>query len=93
MTVYSVGEIQNGEMVVVFRSSQNDSKVEDLRQESGRLIFQSDEGLRIPKEALRVNEDGETGGVCGSGPEGPVPAGDRAGRGYGQLPGAGQPHR
>ena len=61
MTVYSVGEIQNGEMVVVFRSSQNDSKVEDLRQESGRLIFQSDEGLRIPKEALRVNEDGETG--------------------------------
>lgn len=61
MTVYSVGEIQNGEMVVVLRSSQNDNKAEDLRQESGRVIFQSDEGIRVPKEALRVNEDGETG--------------------------------
>ena len=93
MTVYSVGEIQNGEMVVVFRSSQNDSKVEDLRQESGRLIFQSDEGLRIPKEALRVNEDGETGVYVVLAQKARLPAGDRAGRGYGQLPGAGQPHR
>lgn len=61
MTIYSVGEVQDDQVVVVLRSSQDDDKAEDLRQESGRVIFRSSQGIRIPKEALRVNEDGEKG--------------------------------
>lgn len=61
MEVYSVGEVQQGEVVIVLRSTQNDAQAENLRQESGRVIFYSSEGIRVPKEALRINEDGERG--------------------------------
>lgn len=61
MRIDAVGEVQDDKAVVVLRSSQDDAKAEDLRQESGRVIFRSREGLRVPKQALRVNEDGETG--------------------------------
>lgn len=61
MEVDSVGEVQQGQAVVVLRSTQNDRQAEDLRQESGRVIFYSSEGIRVPKEALRINEDGEQG--------------------------------
>jgi ActR/RegA family two-component response regulator len=43
--------------VVVLRSSRDEHEAGELRQESCRLIFQSDEGLLIPKEALRVYKD------------------------------------
>ena len=61
MTVYSVGEVQDNKLVVVLRSSQDDDKAEDLRQESGRVIFHSSEGIRVPKQALRITKDGERG--------------------------------
>lgn len=61
MEVDSVGEVQQGQAVVILRSTQNDTQAEDLRQESGRVIFYSSEGIRVPKEALRINEDGERG--------------------------------
>lgn len=61
MQVDTVGEVQGGQAVIVLRSTQNDSKAEDLRQESGRVIFYSSEGIRVPKEALRISEKGERG--------------------------------
>ena len=61
MEVDSVGEVQQGQAVVILRSTQNDTQAEDLRQESGRVIFYSSEGIRVPKEALRINDDGERG--------------------------------
>ena len=61
MTVHQVGETQEGQAVVVLTSTENDSQAQDLRQESGRVIFYSSEGIRVPKEALRVNADGEQG--------------------------------
>lgn len=61
MEVYSVGEVQQGEVVIVLRSTQNDAQAENLRQESGRVIFYSSEGIRVPKEALRISENGEQG--------------------------------
>ena len=59
MEVFQVGE--EDQVVIVLRSSQDDDKAEDLRQESGRVIFYSSEGIRVPKEALRVSKDGERG--------------------------------
>lgn len=61
MEVDSVGEVQQGQAVIILRSTQNDRKAEDLRQESGRVIFYSSEGIRVPKEALRISENGEQG--------------------------------
>ena len=61
MEVDSVGEVQQGQAVIILRSTQNDTQAEDLRQESGRVIFYSSEGIRVPKEALRINDDGERG--------------------------------
>ena len=61
MEVFQVGEVQEDQVVIVLRSSQDDDKAEDLRQESGRVIFYSSEGIRVPKEALRVSKDGERG--------------------------------
>lgn len=63
MEVFQVGEVQEDQVVIVLRSSQDDDKAEDLRQESGRVIFYSSEGIRVPKEALRVSKDGERGSM------------------------------
>lgn len=61
MEVVTVGEIQDGQVVVVFRSTQDEHEAEVLRQEVGRVILRSEEGILIPKEAMRVTEDGENG--------------------------------
>lgn len=66
MEVESVGEIQDDQVVVVLRSAQNEHEAGDLRRESCRLILESKEGIRIPKEALRVCE-GENGVFVSSG--------------------------
>ncbi len=60
MQVNSVGEIQDGQVVAVFRSARNEHEAEELRQESCRIILESEEGILVPKEALRVWE-GENG--------------------------------
>lgn len=56
MQVSSIGEVQEGKAVLVFSSSQNETAVCDLRQESCRVVFESATGIRIPKAALRVDE-------------------------------------
>lgn len=60
MEVESVGEIQDDRVVAVFRSARDEHEAGDLRRESCRLILESEEGILIPKEALRVCE-GENG--------------------------------
>lgn len=61
MEVYSVGEVQKDEVVIVFRSAQDEDRSAELRQESCRILFHSSEGIHIPKEALRVDDDGNAG--------------------------------
>lgn len=58
MEVSAIGEVQDGKTVLIFTSSQSEAAVCDLRQESCRVVFESDAGIRIPKEALRVDENG-----------------------------------
>lgn len=67
MKVDSVSEIQDGQVVVLFRSSQEVELADQLRQEVSRVIFQSEEGIRVPKEALHVDEDGNAGVYVASG--------------------------
>lgn len=61
MEVESVSESQEGKAVVLFRSSEKIGEVLSLRHESARLVFHFYDGLRVPKDALRITEDGQTG--------------------------------
>ena len=65
MTVEQIGQEENGEQVVVFSSDRYLARTTLLRSQSVEIIFDSWSGLRIPKEALRMEsytyEDEETG--------------------------------
>lgn len=67
MKVLSVSEVQDGQVVVLFRSNQDVEEADQLRRETSRVVFTSDEGIRVPKEALRVDEDGQPGVYVASG--------------------------
>lgn len=61
VSVEQMGYVQDGEAVVVLRSKQNLAEVINLREQTVSVIFRSEEGIRIPKTALRVREDGVAG--------------------------------
>ena len=61
MSLHRVSYVENGEAVVVLGSRQNLKDTIALREQRCAVIFQSDQGIRIPAEALRV--DGDTTGV------------------------------
>lgn len=61
VSLYRVSYVENGEAVVVLSSRQNLKDIIALREQRCAVIFQSDQGIRIPGEALRV--DGDTAGV------------------------------
>ena len=67
MSIVSVSPPENGETVVVFSCSRYLPQTTTLRQMTADLLFDSYAGLRIPKEALRILEDGSTGVYCVSG--------------------------
>ncbi len=64
MTIVSISEPENGEVVVVFSCDRYLSQITLLRQASADIITSSYSGLRIPKESLRVLEDGTVGVYC-----------------------------
>lgn len=65
MTVEQIVQEENGEQVVVFSSDKYLARTTLLRSQSVEIIFDSWSGLRIPKEALRMEtytyKDEETG--------------------------------
>lgn len=65
--VESVGQVQDGEQVVVFSSNKYLSEVTQLRRQAADVIRSTYSGLRVPQDALRVvteevknEETGET---------------------------------
>ena len=64
VTVASVGRESGGQCVVVLRGSEYLAHVTMLRRQSAELILRAYSGLRIPKNALRVDETGQTGVYC-----------------------------
>ncbi len=61
LSLYRVSYVENNEAVVVLSSRRNVKDIIALREQQCSVIFQSDQGIRIPAEALRVN--GDTAGV------------------------------
>ena len=64
VTVDSVSRAEDGRRLLVLRGSEYLSYVTALRAQSAELILESYTGLRIPKNALRIGEDGRTGVYC-----------------------------
>ena len=66
VTVDSVGPEENGRCVVVFKGRTYLPELTLLRQQSATVVTRTIEGIRVPKEALRMraetveNEDGTT---------------------------------
>ena len=60
----SVSRAEDGRCLAVFSGEQYLSYVTALRDQSAELILQSYTGLRIPKNALRISADGESGVYC-----------------------------
>ena len=59
----SVSRAEDGRCLAVFSGGQHLSYVTALRDQSAELILKSYTGLRIPKNALRINE-GQSGVYC-----------------------------
>ena len=66
VTLSSVSEEENGRCVVVFRGDTYLAELTLLRQQSAQVIYDAVEGIRVPKETLRIvtytyeKEDGTT---------------------------------
>jgi hypothetical protein len=61
MSVSEMSYTEGGEAVVVLVSSRNLPDIIALRERAASVIFQSEEGIRVPKKALRAQEDGSVG--------------------------------
>lgn len=65
MLVERIGPPENGRVAVVFSSTRFLSKITLLRRQTVEIIFDSADGIRVPKAALRVEDktvkDKETG--------------------------------
>lgn len=54
VSIHSIGEEENGRVVIVFAGDTYLSQLTLLREQSAQIIYGTVEGIRIPKEALRV---------------------------------------
>lgn len=61
MTISRMGKDENGSRVLVLSCSYYMQDVTLLRQQSADVVFTSYAGLRVPKEAIRVNENAQAG--------------------------------
>lgn len=61
MRVYTVGVPQGEQVLVIFRSSQNEKEAAGLRQESCRVVFRTWEGIRVPKKSVYIVRDEKKG--------------------------------
>ena len=59
--VYQIGEPQDSECAVVFSCATDITPVIGLRREQAELVLREYEGVRVPKAAVRVDEDGNAG--------------------------------
>lgn len=59
--LHYVGDEENGRAVIVLRCQEYLSDVTLLRRQKASLIYGSQEGLRVPREALRLVTNEETG--------------------------------
>ena len=64
VTVERIGNAENGRCMLVLTGNSYLSYISLLREQNAELILHTYEGLRIPKNALRVSEEGTSGVYC-----------------------------
>lgn len=62
--VQSISRSENGQVAVVFSCTRYISQVTLLRHQQGEIVLHGYEGLLVPANALRLNEDGDPGVFC-----------------------------
>lgn len=63
-SVYDVHQDESGEWVAVFESGYMNAALLMARDQPADIILRSYTGLKVPKEALRQNDEGEWGAYC-----------------------------
>lgn len=64
MTIDRIGEAENGRCVLVLYCDKYLAQTTMLRHQAAELILRDYAGLRVPSNAMRVNEDGVSGVYC-----------------------------
>ena len=64
LRVESISDAQDGRATVIFSSTRSLADTTLLRRQTVDIIFKETRGVRVPKEALRVREDGTRGVYC-----------------------------
>lgn len=64
MRIESISDVQDGRVTVIFSSTRSLADTTLLRRQTVDIIFKETRGVRVPKEALRVREDGTPGVYC-----------------------------
>lgn len=59
--VESISQAENGEVTVVFSSNQHMKEFVNLRKQSASVVMATYEGLKVPKDAVRVDNEGNLG--------------------------------
>ena len=57
MTVESIGSAENGKCVIIFSSTYNLMDIATLRELTAEIVFDSWTGIRVPKEAIFLDEE------------------------------------
>ena len=64
MSIDRIGEAEDGKCVLVMHCDKYLAQTTVLRHQAAELILRDYEGLRVPSNALRVNEEGTSGVYC-----------------------------
>ena len=64
MTVANISASENGRRVLLLQSDKYIAQTTLLRHQAATLVLHTYEGLRLPSNALRVNEEGVSGVYC-----------------------------
>ena len=63
-TVYSIGEDEGGRQLLVLCCDRYLPQTTQLRHQQAELVLSSYSGIRVPANALRVNDEGQAGVYC-----------------------------
>lgn len=63
-TVKRVSEAENGKVLVILECTRHISDFTLARRLEARVVLKTYEGLKVPREALRVDENGDRGVYC-----------------------------
>ena len=59
--LYQIGESVDGRRVVVFSGNRNFGELLSIRRQTAEIVIRSYEGIRVPKSAIRIGEEGQNG--------------------------------